>query len=295
MESLRQTKPETLSSSFFEKENWLRLLWNREKSCILIPPRLQEFAESLNEELQEEQIGLFSSGSTGEPRVVALSKDKLILNARISTHVFGLQKDQNVLILASPWHVAGLTWAASADLGRSKWSIHAPYLDKMETFAEQLRITSYDKLFTVPSVLRALHETGKPWHVDHIVVGGASLQQDDYDWVHLRCDHLTQAYGQTEAGGLISSFSSLSSLLYDRDLVKCVGSPASPIKIACDGSREHPSDIIVQSPTAHTEQPYPSGDLGFIDEKGRLHITGRTVQKQGNCNSLSGMTMVMHK
>lgn len=292
-----------LPSFFDEDPNAINSIMEADLHQLLIPPKFSDEESTVSEnefEFSDEPlIGLFSSGSTGQPKTIFNAKKHVIENSRASIDHFGFKKDQKLLILASPWHVAGLTWAMAAEIVGADYKILPPYADKIEKFHHLILDFKPDILCTVPSVLSLLLDF-KDWHVPHIIAGGASLEPELYPKLENATNIITQAYGQTESGGLISSISlSPSDANPERDFNN-VGKPLSQITLSlqerANKSEDNSKSIVLNSPYAINEGSYQSGDLGFMDDNGNLHITGRSDKKDGgNCNALTGMTMVLHK
>jgi acyl-coenzyme A synthetase/AMP-(fatty) acid ligase len=263
---------------------------------LLIPPRFEELDLRVDQPADDGvRIGLFSSGSTGKPKCIWNRRQNLLLNGERSREMFSLDPSDRVVILASPWHVAGLTWALMAELAGVDYQMVIPRTRESEQWGERIAEYQPTKLFTVPTVLRYLVQQNN-WHCPTIAYGGASIEPEMYKQLRPFGTTLVQAYGQTEAGGLIAAHHhDLSEVPYQYESI-CCGQPPRGVRLECRSSdAEHPAPIKVLSPTAIYEHWYDTGDVGFIDEHGNLNITGRKEKKHGNCNMISSVTSIAHK
>lgn len=262
---------------------------------IFIPPRFEQLDLSELEikgdsDTNSPTVTLFSSGSSGLPKKILLKKEKLLRNSHDSINVFGITSSSCVLIVASPWHVAGFTWGAAAEIIGADVHFFVPYVEQLGQIDELINHVKPTHLFTIPGALRNFYT--KKWFVPEVIVGGAALIPEDYDKLITRTAQLTQAYGQTEAGGLISYYRKEIQSFTEQD-VSNVGIRPTFVEVQIKG--EQNNEIWLKSTTSIGDRPYFTGDLGFIDEHNQLHISGRVASHQGNCNSLTGITMVAHK
>jgi len=216
-------------------------------------------------------IGLFSSGTTGTPKCMWVSREKLILNARMSFKQFRMSPEHKMLILASPWHIAGISWSIMALLAGIEYEIRTPYQADVPEFVSKLSLDKYSHLFTTPYMFRHLAKHGV-WNVDELICGGSALTTDDILHMPNHAHFVTSGYGQTEAGGIISSYRSEASLWQKEG---CVGSPAEQIRIRCNGTKVEPGPIYIHSPSAVCEGWLDTEDLGYKDENDLLFITHR--------------------
>jgi len=277
----------------FKQLKFITSLLEDSHSYYFIPPRFEEIdmteLETLGDIHEENTITLFSSGSTGLPKKIVLSKKKLLLNASLSIKPFNLTKDSRVLVIASPWHVAGFTWALAAEQIGATVQTVIPYVEKLPEIPLLIDSFKPTHLFTVPGALRSFYK--KNWFCDEIITGGATLQPEDYLVLKNKCSMLTQAYGQTEAGGLISF---LRKPVQDYTEKDTGNSGILPKEFELEFRGEQ-NEIWFKSPTTISDSFYFTGDVGFFDENSDLYVTGRVNQGGGNCNSLTGITMVAHK
>jgi O-succinylbenzoic acid--CoA ligase len=267
-----------------------------EENLLLIPPRFEELDLEIGLPKQAAvQIGLFSSGSTGDPKCIWNTRQNLLLNGEFSREAFGLSHSDRVLIIASPWHVAGLTWALMAQLAGVPYKMVVPHTKESDQWSSIIRDFQPTHLFTVPTVLRYLAQQSD-WSCRNIAYGGASIEPDLYDQMAEHGTVMYQAYGQTEAGGLIAVHKRLlGSDPYEFEAI-CCGKPPRGIMLECDSTDvNEPAPIRLLSETAVYDDWYDTGDVGYLNEAGDLHITGRKHKKHGNCNMITAVTSVAHK
>ncbi len=245
------------------------------RSQLLIPPKLAgENPQAYHPENNEKYIGLFSSGTTGSPKEIWNRYENLVRNARYSAGAFGVKSKHRLLIMAAPWHVAGLSWAIMAEMLGCDYHFITTKKGEGDKWLKSIQEFKPDFLFTVPAVLRALY--GKDWFVPHVVFGGYSVEEDELQELTPHCDFTIQGYGQTEAGGLIAAHKRKS-----KDWVRpyehiCSGKPIAGVELRCEGSPENPASIYIQSETAFTQAEYNSRDVGFRDSQGRVYVLGRS-------------------
>ena len=248
----------------------------KDHHILLKPPRLNGSAldRSLPDSPDEKMIGLYSSGSTRNPACIWNSYANLKRNARMTYNMFDISEHQSILIIASPWHVAGLSWALMAEHGGNLYHVVPPRRKQASLWPRLINDTKPDVLLTVPTVLRLMGQESS-WFVPNIVCGGEPLKPADYHMLSRHSDTLYQAYGQTEAGGLIS--------VHRRNLkqppgfheFQCCGYTPAECNIRCDGSCEAPAPILLKSPTSIYSNWYDTGDKGFMDSLNRLYLSGR--------------------
>lgn len=256
--------------------HWIPDLIQSTTSVLLIPPRLSQTELSISPPPGEGvYLGLLSSGTLSEhPNVHWILKEKLLLNAQLSAQAFDIQSDDRLMILASPWHVAGLSWALMGVQLGAQTQIYAPYASVVDTAVDRLSRQAYTHLFTTPSVLRRLLLQAN-WSVEEIICGGASFELQDFNNLSGHCSTLINAYGQTECGGLISLKRLAATAWQTEEQTLCVGRPPEAIRIRCKGNRDLPGPIYVHSPTALIEGWTDTGDFGYLDEQGDLFILKR--------------------
>ncbi len=244
------------------------------KSQLLIPPQYSRDQVEISELLSDEKsIGLFSSGSTADPKCIWNTFENLMLNAQRSAEVFEITSGHRLLILAKPWHVAGLSWALMAEKFGCEYEFITTNKGEGDRWLNAIQSLKPDFLLTVPPVLRALYD--EEWFVANIVFGGTPFEYDDFHMLSNHCSNMYQGYGQTEAGGLISCHKRLSSEFPKAKEHQNCGRPINGVELRSEGSSSEPSEIYIKSETASIKSWYNSGDLGYIKDF-EVHLTGRS-------------------
>jgi len=243
------------------------------KSQLLIPPQYSKDEIKISELISDKKsIGLFSSGTTAHPKCIWNTFDNLILNAQRSAEIFEIDNNKKLLILAKPWHVAGLSWAIMAEKLGCKYEFITTNRGEDEKWLKVIKEFKPDYLLTVPPVLGALYNAS--WFVPNIVFGGIPFKYGDFEPLSSHCSNMYQGYGQTEAGGLIACHKLKSSDPIEKDEHLNCGTALKGVELKSDGTILNPANIFIKSETAFTNGWYDSGDLGYMKES-EVHIIGR--------------------
>lgn len=248
-----------------------------ETSQLVIPPKLQEKRVEVDPVPDpQKNVGLFSSGTTGQPKCIWNSSQNLVQNGVYTAKAFDLKPDQRLLMMAAPWHIAGLSWAIMAEELGFDYEFLTTQKGEQERWLREIKRVNPDVLLTVPGVLSAIAD--EEWFVQKIIFGGYTPQEGELEKYANHCEVMIQGYGQTEAGGLITAHTMKSNDARLTNERLCCGFPIEGVKIHCEGIAEDPAPIFIHSKTAFIKEEFYSGDLGYKDETGRIFITGRTEE-----------------
>ncbi|MBE1530422.1 class I adenylate-forming enzyme family protein [Actinomadura algeriensis] len=243
----------------------------------------------------------WSSGTTGTPKGIVRSGEAFLGNLERTQRRFGYRPDDVLMPLLPFSHQWGLslillTWISGASL------VVAPYtrVDRALRLAGRARATivdaapaTYHSLLNILDRRPALHDevtTVRRW-----CTGGAPMSPGlAQRFQQVMGRPLLDGYGSTEAGNITFAL--------PPDPVAC-GRPLDGVEVritAPDGRRAAPGtpgEIWVRSPdlfTAHLSADgiapvdhragYRTGDLGFQDADGNLHVLGRksAVHRSGH-------------
>ncbi len=247
---------------------------NNCESQLLIPPDYQNQEMTIeNPESEKKMIGLFSSGTTAKRKCIWNSFENLKLNALRSATAFNMSSDDRLLIIAKPWHVAGLSWAIMAEELGCDYHFVTSKKGESKLWLKAVREYKPDYLLTVPPVFRSIYD--EKWEVENIVTGGIPLKFEDFESLKNHCQKVHQGYGQTEAGGLISVHSFKSDKEPDFSEHLNCGKPIKGVEIKTEGTPDDPDLIFLKSDTAYTSKQYNSGDIGFF-KNDEIHLVGRS-------------------
>lgn len=251
-------------------------------SCLLLPPYIRSEDAIIKDPpgVSGPYIGLFSSGTTGTPKCIWNSLINLQNNGRITAEAFGITSSHRLLIMAKPWHVAGFTWMLTARDKGCAYEFVTTKKGGEEEWLRTIQEVNPTHLLTVPAVLRSLYSLAN-WKAPVIVSGGSPVYTHDYNELKNHSDIFYQAYGQTEAGGLISCNSFELNSDITEQICYCYGIPPPEVKVRCKGSPKHPAPIFIKSPTAVQTGFYDTGDLGYLNVKGELFLAGRRKTRGG--------------
>jgi O-succinylbenzoic acid--CoA ligase len=228
---------------------------------------------------------LWTSGTTGRPRGVALGHETLAASARAARDRLSLGGDDVWLASLSPAHVGGLAlMTRSLLLGSvlvAPGSIRGAALPGL--LEGSRRIPPVSHLSLVPTQLHRLldawGDAPPPRTLRLILVGGAHAPARLVERALASAWPLALTYGMTEMTSQVAT-AAPAEVLYDPE---AVGRPLEGIEVRVEASGE----ILVRGPTralgyVGAEDPladvdgwYHTGDLGSLDDQGRLRITGR--------------------
>ncbi|WP_431280585.1 AMP-binding protein [Humitalea sp. 24SJ18S-53] len=239
----------------------------------------------------------FTSGTTGRPKAAVLTHAQMgfVVTNHLADLMPGLTEAGASLVVAPLSHGAGIH--ALANVARGAKSILMPG-EKLDV-AEAWRLVAAHRvtnMFTVPTILTALTDGAPPdaeaSSLRHVIYAGAPMYRADQDRARRVLGHaMTQYFGLGEVTGNITV---LRPDQHDVAPGSC-GVPRTGMEVAildADGTRLPPDstgEICVRGPAvfagyfeneaanqkAFAGGWFHTGDLGHLDARGFLFITGR--------------------
>lgn len=229
----------------------------------------------------------YTSGSTGQPKGVCLSDANLFrvaeaLQAR--TEYSGSDRHCCLLPLSTLLeNIAGVYLPLMSGASVCLWpdaarGIAGAQLADAKAMHDHLFETEASSVILTPGLLQALvcaiETSGDPLPSLRVVaVGGAMVTPSLMQRAIGVGLPVIQGYGLSECASVVS-------LNAPGDPPVATGKALSHVSIEISDASEvlvHGNAFLgyLGQPRLDPEQPWPTGDLGFLDQEGRLHITGR--------------------
>ncbi|HEU4702439.1 MAG TPA: AMP-binding protein [Conexibacter sp.] len=240
----------------------------------------------------------FSSGSTGRPKRVARTHGNVCAEARTYPSAFGVGAGDGVFCVTPLFHDYGMTCSllASTPTGATLVLLEDPnpFLLKRHRAIELIERERPTIFPGVPFTFRLLAEAPGEADMSSLRLcfsAGTALPREVFDaFVERFGVPVRQLYGSTETGTIAANF--------DSDPIgtfASVGTPIGDVRVRAVDDDGEPvaagtvGELAVASPamtTGYLDQPeltaaafrdgwYLTGDLGRVDEEGRVFITGR--------------------
>jgi O-succinylbenzoic acid--CoA ligase len=209
---------------------------------------------------------LFTSGTEGEPKAVALTVGNLDASAAGSAAAFGVEPDDRWLCPLPLFHVAGLGVLVRCARNATTAVLHDRF--EAERVAASLAAGEVSLVSLVPTQLRRLRDAGldRAPGLRALLLGGGPIPPDLVEWgrdvdLPVRC-----TYGMTETASQIAV----------TDLWESAAKPLPGVELAIADDGE----ILARGPTVSPGAIAPdgwlhTGDSGRIDRHGRLEVEGR--------------------
>lgn len=247
----------------------------------------------------EDAAWLFTSGTTGTPRAARLTRGNFVASARASARNLGGDETSAWLLCMPLFHVGGLSMVLRAFFARAPLVLHR----RFDAGAILLSLSSAEPkvafLSLVPTQLRWLLDAARAQgittasgHLRAVLVGGGPSTPELLGEARAAGWPVLQTYGLTEACSQVAT-ERLGGSDTRSDTDGTDGTTAGPplggtqVRIASPGG-----EIQLRGPTltpGYADDPEATarlftgdgwlrtGDLGELDEKGRLRVLSRRV------------------
>ncbi len=251
---------------------------------------------------EKEATLLFTSGSSGEPKGVPLSHKNIVSNICQLFLRLGLEEKSNMLGCLPLFHSFGLSWGMWFPLltGHNLVTFTSPLEQKR--LAELIDKHSIKMLIVTPTFLRGYLRRAAPEQLKSlrlVITGAEKLPQKLADQFEDKFGiRPLEGYGLTETSP--GAHTNLPQQDQDTSLPtsveKSVGQPFPGVAVEIDsldqasnGDPRQPGEILLKGPNVfngYLNKPslnqeilnngwFRTGDIGYLDDDGYLHISGR--------------------
>ena len=205
---------------------------------------------------------IHTSGTTGEPKPVELTFGNHAASAAASAGALGVDPGDRWLCPLPLHHVGGLGVLVRCAINRTTAVLHERFhADRVKRTLEAGEVTLAS---LVPTMLVRLREAGlcEARGLRAIALGGGPIPAGLLEWAEDAGIPVTPVYGMTETCSQVAA-----------------GSPGRPLP-GVELDIGPGGEILVRGPMVAAGEVAPegwlhTGDLGRLDEQGRLHVEGR--------------------
>jgi O-succinylbenzoic acid--CoA ligase len=222
-------------------------------------------------------VVISTSGSEGAPRGVMLSAANLDAAAAASNRHLPLAAGDLWLDCLPLYHIGGLSIVWRCARAGAAVLLHEGF--HAEAVAADLQRHPITHLSLVPAMLALLLETGvaPPARLRHLLVGGAALSQSLYDKATAAGWPLNPSYGMSETAAQVATWTPADGPWHQGLVGRPLGD--NEFALAADGRiRIRGPQVMagyLDGSGVDANGWLTTGDLGEIDAKGRLTVTGR--------------------
>ena len=256
--------------------------------ALLTPPRVTRAAALLapREVLDDAATlaVLHTSGTSGEPKCVELSRAAFVASARASERNLGWRDDDRWLLGLPIAHVGGLSILTRCLLARACVTLPRTSRFDAATLASSIARDRITLLSLVPTQLHQLLHLEPLWrppaHLRAVLLGGAPASADLLARARDRGMPILTTYGLTEACSQVST----QRYSTPPGAEQGAGCPidGTEVRIVDGGIRVRGPTLMTGYFPAGAAPPafdadgwLVTGDLGHFDDAGRLHVHGR--------------------
>jgi O-succinylbenzoic acid--CoA ligase len=222
---------------------------------------------------------VFTSGTSGEPRGVVLTRTAFVASARASAANLGWRDDDCWLACMTTAHVGGLSILTRCLAARRAVALEPRFDAAM--FAAWIDDHRATLASVVPTMLARALDANPTWnapaHLRAILVGGAAAPAPLLARAAERRLPLVTTYGSTE------TCSHVAATRYDNRYAlrdDAAGEPLPGVEIRVVDGRIHVRGAMLMAgywdaPALAPHAWFDTGDAGFLDARGALHVLGR--------------------
>jgi o-succinylbenzoate---CoA ligase len=207
---------------------------------------------------------MHTSGTTGKPKPVTITFGNIRANARGVAQAMGLTDDERWLCPLPLSHVGGLMVFLRSTIMATTAMLAPPPFDA-EAVARSLRDDEVTIASLVPTQLQRLLDAGATPgpKLRRVLLGGGAMPHALLERARAAGFPVSPSYGLTQACSTVTVAEPGDLETAGRAL------PGVGVAIADDG------EILVSGGTVNALGSLRTGDLGRLDEQGRLIVTGR--------------------